>query len=191
MFDRPTSMTESGTTRPPSAFVMRWATRVAAVAPRGARALDLASGHGRHAVALANAGFRVTALDIQLDSLRASVAAARALDLSLSAVCADATVFPLPREYFHVVVVTRYLDRALFPALRASLHSDGVLLYETFTERQLQHGRGPRSPQHLLAPGELRTLVRGMDVLFDEEVTVPDAVARIAARQLGSSSRVG
>ena len=86
-------------------------------------------------------------------------------------------------RHFHVVVVTRYLDRQLFPALRDALVPGGVLLYETFTEHQLRYDRGSRSRDHLLAPGELRTLLRGMDVLFDEEVIAPDAVARVAARR--------
>ena len=69
------------------------------------------------------------------------------------------------------------------PALREALTPGGVLLYETFTEHQRQYDRGPRSSAHLLAPGELRRLVSGLDLLFDEEVMAPDAVARVAARK--------
>ena len=149
----------------------------------GGRALDVASGRGRHALALAAAGFRVTAVELQLDALVQARASARAAGLALACVCADCTQFPLPRHTFDVVVVTRYLDRDLFPALRESLVPGGVLLYETFTEHQLGYDRGPRSLAHLLAPGELRQRLRGMDVLFDEEVMAPDAVARMAARR--------
>lgn len=183
-------MTDSTTTNPPSPFIARWAPRLAAeFGPRG-RALDVATGRGRHALCLAEAGFRVIGLDIQFDAL---VDAGRVGRVgregrvgngSLALACVDLTTYPLPRARFHVVVVTRYLDRALFPALRDALVPGGVLLYETFTERQLQHGRGPTSCAHLLRPGELRMLVRGMDVLFDEEVSEPDAMARIAARRV-------
>jgi len=149
----------------------------------GGRALDVAAGRGRHSLALAAAGFRVTALELQFDALVQARAAALAERLTLSCVCADCTQFPLPRRTFDTIVVTQYLDRALFPVLREALVPGGVLLYETFTEHQLRYDRGPRARAHLLAPGELRLLLRGMDVLFDEEVMAPDAVARIAARR--------
>jgi tellurite methyltransferase len=176
-------MTDSNAANPPSPFVTRWVPHVAAAFAGKPRALDVATGRGRHAIAMAAAGFRVTGIDIQLDALRRARVAAREASLDLALVCADLTTFPLPRARYALVVVTRYLDRALFPALRDALVPGGVLLYETFTEAQLRHGRGPRSRDHLLRPGELRMLTHGMDVLFDEEVTEPDAVARIAARR--------
>lgn len=132
---------------------------------------------------MARAGYLVTAIDIQFDALVALCAAARQEALAVAAVCADLTQLPLPKRRFDLIVVTRYLDRTWFAAIREVLAPGGVLLYETFTEHQLRYGRGPRSPAHLLKPGELRTLVRDLDVLFDEEVIEPEAVARIAARQ--------
>jgi SAM-dependent methyltransferase len=175
-------MTDSAALNPPSPFVSRWITSLALEFPRG-RALDVACGRGRHALALAAAGFRTVAVDWQLDALIHARDAAGASGLDLSLACADLTAMPLPIDRFHVIVVARYLDRRTFPSMRRSLVPGGVLVYETFTENQLRYGRGPRSPDHLLAPGELRMMVRGMDVLFDEEVCAPDAVARIAARR--------
>lgn len=175
-------MTDSREASPPSPFIARWAVLLGSMFPRG-RALDVAAGRGRHSLALAAAGFRVVAVDVQFDAIVQARAEARARGLVVSGVCADCTQFPLPRRSFDAIVVTRYLDRTLFPALCDALVPGGVLLYETFTEHQLRYDRGPRSPAHLLAPGELRLLLRGMDVLFDEEVTAPDAVARIAARR--------
>ena len=174
-------MTDSREAAPPSPFIANWAVRLATMFPHG-RALDVAAGRGRHSLALAAAGFRVTAVDLQFDALMSARASATARGLSIACVCADCTQFPLPRHRFHVVVVTRYLDRALFPALLDTLVPGGVLLYETFTEHQLRYDKGPRSRAHLLAPGELRLRLRDTDVLFDEEVMAPDAVARIAAR---------
>ncbi len=175
-------MTDSREATPPSPFIAHWAVRLASMFP-GGRALDVAAGRGRHSLALAAAGFRVVAVDLQFDALMQARAAARARGLAVSCMCADCTQFPLPRRRFHAIVVTRYLDRALFPALCEALVPGGVLLYETFTEHQRRYDRGPRSPAHLLAPGELRLRLRGMDVLFDEEVMAPEAVARIAARR--------
>jgi tellurite methyltransferase len=177
-------MTDSNAANPPSPFIARWVPRVGRTLPGRRRALDVAAGRGRHSLVMAAAGFHVTGIDIQLDALRRARASAHLASLELALVCADLTTFPLPRDRYDLVVVTRYLDRALFPALRETLVPGGVLLYETFTEAQVRYGRGPRSPEHLLEPGELRMLTGGMDVLFEEELTEPDAVARIAARRM-------
>jgi SAM-dependent methyltransferase len=176
-------MTDSRGPNPPSPFIERWVRRLAASRRSGARALDVACGRGRHARLLAASGYDTVGIDWQLAALTALRDQAARDALPLPVVCADLTQFPLPRARFDIVVVTRYLDRGLFDDLRQALVPGGVLLYETFTEHQLRHGRGPASRAHLLAPGELRMAVRGMDVLFDEEVQEPDAVARIAARR--------
>ena len=59
--------------------------------------------------------------------------------------CADLTQHPLPRGRFDLVVVCRYLQRDLFPALRAAVAPGGVVIYETFTTRQRALGRPPTS----------------------------------------------
>ena len=46
-------------------------------------------------------------------------------------------------------------------------------------------GFGPKSADHLLEPGELRRRFDGLDILFYEEVSAPEAVARLVARQSG------
>lgn len=177
-------MTDTPAANPPSPFIAAFIRRLSASAKgRGIRALDVACGGGRHAVPLAAAGFAVTGIDFQYDRLVRARSAATERAVHLSLACADLTMMPLPPCHFEVVVVTRYLDRTLFPALRQTLVPGGLLLYETFTEHQLRYPRGPRSRNHLLAPGELRMLVHGMEVLFDEELVAPDAVARIAARK--------
>jgi SAM-dependent methyltransferase len=179
------SMTDRVAADPPSAFIARWSAQLQLLLGPGARALDVAAGRGRHSLALAASGFRVTAIDNRCDALTDLMGDARHGRLLVAAICADLTLFPIRPSTFDLIVVSRYLDRERMPSLLAGLSPGGVLVYETFTQRQLQHGRGPRSPAHLLAPGELRLFVRGMEVLFDEEVTEPDALARIVARKGG------
>ena len=53
---------------------------------------------------------------------------------------------------------------------------------ETFTEAQRALGFGPRSPWHLLRPGELRATFEGFEILFYEEAVEVEAVARLVAR---------
>ena len=140
-------------------------------------------GRGRHALALARNGFQTFGVDAKLDAVRDAVGAAAHEGLTIHGWCADLTMFPLPAAAFDLLVVTRYLQRDLFPRLRGAVRPGGCVIYETFTVHQRELGVGPTSPDHLLAPGELRALFTGWDVLFDEEVTAPEAVARIVARR--------
>ncbi len=176
-------MTEHRSLEPPSPFVAHWAAALVDTVPAPRRALDLAMGSGRHAFTLAQTGFSVFGVDRHLDALQVATAKARHSGDRLKVWCADLTAYPLPSERFELVVVTRYLQRDLFLALSESLAPGGAILYETFTESQTAHGRGPTSPDHLLQPGELRRRFAALDIVFYEEVLVPDALARLVARR--------
>jgi tellurite methyltransferase len=167
----------------PSAFVGEWIPRLAArlVPPR--RALDLATGRGRHALTLARNGFQTYAVDVKLDAVRDGVAAAARDGLRVLGWCADLTMYPLPVGKFDLVVITRYLQRDLFASIRRAVKPGGFVLYETFTVAQRLLGTGPQSADHLLKPGELQREFDGWDVLFYEEVVSPEAVARLATRR--------
>jgi SAM-dependent methyltransferase len=167
----------------PSPFIVEWIERVARERGANRRALDVAMGRGRHTVPLARAGFKTFGVDIRRDAVAEAMKAAAAVAARVHAWCADLTAHPLPAARFDLVVVSRYLQRDLFPALRGAVTPAGVVLYETFTTEQRALGTGPRSPDHLLEPGELRRLFDGFEVLFDEEVSAPEAVARIVARR--------
>jgi hypothetical protein len=81
------------------------------------------------------------------------------------------------------VIVTNYLWRALWPALRGALADDGVLIYETFALGQETVGK-PSRPDFLLQPGELLSAFAGLRVVAFEdgfEATGPRFVQRIVA----------
>jgi SAM-dependent methyltransferase len=166
----------------PSPFIVEWTERIARERGRSLRALDVAMGCGRNAIALAQAGFLTFGVDISLDAVREARSVALAGGVRVEGWCADLTRYPLPRGRFDLVVVCHYLQRDLFPALLDAVVPGGIVLYETFTTRQRELGRRPTSPDHLLEPGELRERFDGFDRLFYEEVAAADAVARIAAR---------
>jgi tellurite methyltransferase len=173
----------------PSPFVVEWVARVArelGAANGDRRALDVAMGRGRHALVLAQAGFRTFGVDVKLDAVRDAVTNGAHAGVSIRGWCADLTQHPLPEARFEAVVVTRYLQRDLFPALQRAARSGGFVLYETFTTRQRALNTGPTSPDHLLEPGELRARfdVAGWELLAYEETCEPEAVARLAARRL-------
>ncbi|HKB12131.1 MAG TPA: methyltransferase domain-containing protein [Vicinamibacterales bacterium] len=174
----------------PSPFVAEWVERLARELDASVncrRALDVAAGRGRHLILLARAGFCAFGVDARLDALRGAVASARNERLTVRAWCADLTQYPLPIASFDVVVVTRFLQRDLFPALQQTVRRGGFLLYETFTTWQRALGTGPASPDHLLEPGELRARfdVPGWETRFYEETRAPEAVARIVGRRSG------
>lgn len=145
-------------------------------------------GSGRHALPMARAEYRVFGIDRRFEAVRDAVMRARAEGLDIRAWCADLTVYPLPRRRFDLVLVTRYLQRDLFAAIRDAVAPGGVVVYETFTVDQRRLGAGPTSPAHLLDHGELRERFAGFDVLFYEEVQSPEAVARLVARRFRSSN---
>jgi tellurite methyltransferase len=169
---------------PPSPFVLRWLNNLARILPEPARALDIAVGQGRHALPMAAAGFRVFGVDINYDKVQQAVARATLEGLLVRGWCADLTSYPLPRERFELVVVTRYLQRDLFASIRDALVPGGVVVYETFTIERRRIAR-PTSPDHLLQPGELRSHFMSFEVLFEEEVSAPETVGRIVARKGG------
>ena len=127
-----------------------WIARFAPLVPAGP-VLDLAAGRGRHSVLMRGLGHEVVAVDRDPSAL-----AARALP-GIAAVAEDleagATPACLARRYAGVVV-TNYLHRPLFDAIRACLQPGGMLVYETFMAGNERFGK-PSNPRFLLAPGEL------------------------------------
>jgi tellurite methyltransferase len=132
----------------------------------GVDALDVACGRGRHALWLAEHGYRVTAIDRDPDALRELSEEARQRGLSITTGLLDLErgADVIPAEVVDVILVVHYLHRPLFPQLLAALRPGGVLVYETFTTAQAARGK-PTNPDFLLRPGELRDLVGSLDVL--------------------------
>ena len=153
-----------------------------------ARALDLACGGGRNSVWLAQHGWSVDAWDLSdvgLEILGQKLAEhegdARPLDVRPRQV--DLDQMTVPAESYDLIVNVLFLDRRLWPSMAAALLPGGRLLFETFVDV----GPGSRpsvSPDHLLAPGELRRAFEalGLETLaFDEEAA--RGTARLLARR--------
>ncbi|MCB1754392.1 MAG: class I SAM-dependent methyltransferase [Gammaproteobacteria bacterium] len=132
--------------------------------PAQGKALDLACGLGGNARLLAGQGLDTSAWDISPVALQALDTASEKHDLKIETRVCDVLESPPPAASFDVIVVARFLDRRLFPHLRAALKPGGVLFYQTFTLENTGKG-GPANPDFLLRSNELLEQFRDLTVL--------------------------
>ena len=172
-----------------SPLLVAWLARLGEAARLGPVA-DLACGRGRHALAVAARGIRTLGIDRDARALSALREAARAQGTPVLALRADLEApqgIPLRRACCGAVLVFRFLFRPLAPEIEAVLAPGGLLVYETFTIHQRNLGQGPRNEAFLLAPGELRRLFPGLEILSSWEGVLagppPQALARLVARR--------
>jgi len=136
------------------------------------RALDLACGHGRNAMWLAEHGWQVTAVDRSPEAI--PEVDARVADL-------EKHEFPIEEAAWDLIVVSYYLQRDLFEPIKRGLKPGGVaLVIVHIFEPGHEHSR------FSLQPGELRTYFEGWEIVhyYEGKPRDPDhkrAVAEIVA----------
>jgi rhodanese-related sulfurtransferase len=158
--------------------------------PKGL-ALDLAMGEGRNAIYLATRGFDVDGVDASAQAVSRARTAARRLGTPIRAVVGNTEdgTYIIPLETYDVITVFNYLHRALFNDIRQGLKPGGVVAYQTFTTRQLELEGGPRNPDYLLEPGELKRVFGDWEIMRYREAVGPArgggsrAIAGIIARK--------
>ncbi|HEX8070339.1 MAG TPA: methyltransferase domain-containing protein [Pyrinomonadaceae bacterium] len=141
-------------------------------APR--RALDLACGAGRHALYLAARGWQVTAVDASRVGVELTAARARERGLVLDARVADLErgEFPIAPDAYDLICDLYYLQRDLFPAIRAGLCPGGALVAAIHIRDETAEPHG--NPDFLLRPGELRALFADWHVAHYHETPAQD-----------------
>lgn len=175
---------------PPSAFFLEFAPRLAETAALGPT-LDLACGSGRHALAAADRGLRVVAVDRERERLATLAASdlARAHRIEILEADLETSTPPpnLEAAHFGAVLVFRYLHRPLMPWIESRLAPGGLLLYETFTVAQKRLGWGPKNDDFLLRANELPDLFPNLEIEHYEEGPSRDArpaeTGRLLARR--------
>jgi len=178
----------------PASIVLEWLPLL----PSGP-ALDLACGTGRHTLLLAARGQSVTAVDWSGTALEILENRARKAKLHVGR--ADAATFAnsrtrgirliqanlediqLPDAAFSLILCLQYLQRSLFSQMAHALQAGGMLLFETYTRAQLNYSGGPRNPEYLLEPGELRTAFPELHVLFYRELNAGQGIASLVAQR--------
>lgn len=174
---------------PPVERPSTWFTWHSGLVHRGTRVLDLACGTGRHALAAAELGATVVAVDSDAAKLKAGRKAADQRNVSVEWVQADLERYPLPVGEFDVVMVFNYLVRHRMPEILRAIRPGGFLMAETFLESQRDHGWGPKSDDHLLRTGELALLVRPLEIVQAREALDfhggrPMSVASVVAQRV-------
>ncbi len=169
---------------PASSLLRRWLPRL----PRG-RALDVAAGLGRNAIFLAQAGYRVDAIDISPTGLRVAARRAKCAGLrGIRWIAADLDAWRPLRGRYDVVVNAFFLNRRLYPALRAAVRPGGVLIFETHLMDPRESGGHRSGRTRRLRPGELRKRFGDWEVLYFREGQCRErgrtlALGRIVARR--------
>lgn len=131
-------------------------------------ALDLACGAGRHAIFLAERGWRVHAVDGSRNAIERMLARARDRGLSerIEARVADleAPGFPLDREAYDLVCDFYFLHRPLFAEIRRAVRPGGRFAAALHV-RSAPEEKG----RFLLEPGELRAAFADWEILHERE----------------------
>jgi len=159
-------------------------------------ALDVAGGVGRHAIWLAQRGWRVKLLDISEAGVRQAEENAKQTGTASSIAIEVRDLNSgqdLGREQYDLIVVFFFLQRELFPALAAALKPGGHLIYKTYTTEQQRITAeaskigacktGPSHPMFLLQPNELLHAFPSLRVLHYHETIQERGVAELVARK--------
>jgi dihydroneopterin aldolase len=169
--DRPRAAHHARSADPlPSPFISQHLHRL----PKG-RALDVASGSGRHALYLASHGFEVEAVDrdhARLATLSTTATQRHLPNLTVKQVDLERNADErpeFPANTYDAIVVCFYLHRPLFPWLMEALKPQGVLLYETFTIENYMRYHHPRRWEFCLAQNELLRLASSLRVISYDE----------------------
>ncbi|HET6443592.1 MAG TPA: class I SAM-dependent methyltransferase [candidate division Zixibacteria bacterium] len=96
-------------------------------------ALDLPCGRGQNTLWLAALGYRVVGLDISRVALDFAMSEAQRHGQSQRTEFnqVDIDHYPLPEAAYDLICVIRFLDRSLFPGLKAALRPGGLIVYAT------------------------------------------------------------
>jgi tellurite methyltransferase len=138
---------------------------------KGGTALDLACGLGGNSLFLARMNYQVQATDISEVAISYIQEQAAKYNLKIDPRVCDLTEWKnlhWQNHSFHLIVITYYLDRSLFPIIKSIIKEDGYLFMETFYQSP-HNGNHGVSNQYKLQPKELLAEFGGWKVLFFEE----------------------
>lgn len=134
------------------------------------RALDIACGLGRHAIFLAERGWNVTAVDSSRVGIEKLQQRAREAGLTVDARVANLELgeFRIEPDGYDLICVFYYLQRDLFPEIRAGVKIKGTVVAAIHLNDEKPAAQ-PSNPAFLLEPGELREVFRDWELQYYRE----------------------
>ena len=150
------------------------------------KALDLGCGGGRDAVYLAEQGWQVSAIDQQARVIERAKTLAKHNEVEVNWLCCDLrSPDCLPNQSFDLILMNRFLNRALYPYMRAHTMPGGYVLIHTFAEGAEAYG-SPKNPNLLIKKHELAKEFAEFEVIVDKISRIEDGrpVASFLARRL-------
>ncbi len=134
------------------------------------RVLDLACGVGRHALYLAECGWQVDAVDSSSVAVEILLERAKKLGLHVDARVANLETgeFLIEADGYDLIVNCCYLQRDLFPAIKAGVKTGGCVLAVIGMLDDDPEVK-PMNSTFLLQPGELPAYFAGWELLHDCE----------------------
>ncbi len=134
------------------------------------RALDVACGVGRHTVWLAERDWQVTAVDssrVAIEILRQR-SSEKGLVIDSRVADLERHEFIIEPDSYDLILNCCYLQRDLFPAIKAGVRVGGVVI-AVIAMIDDDSNVSPMNPAFLLKPGELRAEFEGCELPRDFE----------------------
>jgi tellurite methyltransferase len=157
--------------------------------PDAGVALDIAGGMGRHAIFLAEKGWRVRLIDIAEAGISNGRQNAGSRASRIDFRVEDLTRFDGSRETYELIIVFFFLRREMFPELVKALKPGGLLIYKGYTRAQTKFGGGPTNPEYLFEENELVDSFRELQVLHYAELIRDCGLAELVGRKLPAAAQ--
>ena len=144
--------------------------------PPNSRILCMADGEGRNGVYLATLGHKVTAVDQSRVGLEKAKKLAKQKQVSIETIKADLAEYDLGVEswdcivsiFFHIPSAVR---AHIYPRIITALKPGGILMLESYTPEQLNHGTGgPPIAELMLTKDELAQYFSEMNLEHLQEL---------------------
>lgn len=138
--------------------------------PEG-RALDLATGHGRNALFLAEHGYDVDAIDVAPAALEEARSRADERGVDVEWLAADLNEFAFPADEYDVITISYYVNFDRLPDIKEALAPGGVLLYEHHLRSIDSVDRGPSGDRYRMRSNDLLRACLDLTILRYDEST--------------------
>jgi tellurite methyltransferase len=141
---------------------------------KAGKALDLACGTGRHAIFLAEKGWRVTAVDNSAVGIEIARQRATEKEVEIDFRLADLEKgeFAIEENSYDLIGDFYYLERHLFAAMKKGVRAGGIIISTIHI-----YGEGEEAGNFLLKTGELKEFFDDFEILHYHETSLTDTDA--------------